>query len=246
MEGKMKKIFAIFMAGLPFMVEAMQSMSTEEGLLTYSTPLFFTAVNEISCYPPTTTDEYGWAHRAFAQHESPRSSVTINKIVFSVTSIVNPAYELPKSFPAHLWDYDDMRINTALEDTTLKSIRIPTSIQLFDAYCFYQCAALEEVKFEQNSQLQRIGKGAFFSCLSLKSITIPKSVQFLDERCFFYCKNLRELIFESGSNLERIGESAFDDCPALESIIVWDNMDITPLQNYFGTDLDRLIHVVND
>jgi hypothetical protein len=223
MEGKMKKIFTIFMAGLPFMVESVQAMSIEDGSFEYS-PYYGTPDEEMACYPPTTKDRYGWSHRTFSQHASPKSSVTINKVVFPVTSIVNIAYEMPASFPTGPYDeetgdfIDDVAINTAVDDNTLESIRIPASIQLFDEYCFYQCRALEKVEFEQNSQLKKIGRGAFFSCVSLKSITIPKSTQSLDKECFDECKKLKNVTFEPDSNLEQIGESAFIGCLTLEKV----------------------------
>jgi hypothetical protein len=250
MEGKMKKIFIVFTAGLPFMVEAMQSMNIECGSFVYSS--HYAPDGGMACHPPITKDRYRWSHRTFSQHESPKSSVTINKVVLPVTTIVNPAYEIPESLPRDLYDEetgnftDDVGVNTAVEDNTLQSIHIPASIQLLDAYCFYQCRALEKVEFEKNSQLKKIGRGAFFSCISLKSITIPNSVQFLDKECFEECVNLKDVTFEPGSNLKQIGKWAFGFGSHLEFIIVWKDMDITPLRNYFGTRLNDLIYVVND
>jgi hypothetical protein len=251
MEGKMKKIFVMFAIGLPFMAETMQSRSIVEESFVYHSS-YWGPDGGIACHPPTTRDQYGRAYRRFAQHASPKSSVIINEVVLPVTSIENIAYDMRPTFPINLYDEktghftDDIGINTAAEDNTLQSIRIPASIQLLDVYCFYQCRALEEVEFEQNSQLQRIRKGAFLGCVSLKSITIPKSVQFLDKSCFFMCEKLTNIIFESCSNLEQIEESAFGWCSSLKSITVSASMNITPLQNYFGANLDKLIHVVND
>jgi hypothetical protein len=341
MEGKMKKVFVTFMVGLPFMVEAMQSMSIKDESFVYSR-FCFIPDRGVVCYPPTTRDQYRWFHRTFVSYAFPKSSVTIDEVTYPVTSIGNlAAYEICPSPPIEP-DDEETEINAVASDNTLKFIRIPASVQFLDVGCFYLCDGLEEIAFEQNSRLNSINRKAFGFCSSLESITIPESVQFLDEYCFLECKKLRKVIFESdsrlkqigkfaffnclslesiilpksvrslgehcfwmckklrnvtfesgsnlkqigeyaffnclslesitipksarslgkycfrkceklrnvtfesGSNLEQIGEYAFDDCPALESITVPANMDITPLRNYFGADLDRLIRVVNN
>jgi hypothetical protein len=229
MEEKMKKVFVMFTVGLPLITEAMppQGLRIENESLVYE-QFSNGHNNEVSCYPRIEKSITGRFSREFASCTLPRNNVDIDGVVFSVTSMVNPA------------------IKNVEKDYTLESTCIPASVQLLDKCCFYSCNGLKEVAFEQDSQLQRIGRSAFSWCQSLEFMTIPESVQFLDEECFAFCKNLMGVMFRPGSNLERIGEYAFDVCPALESIIVPASMDITPLRNYFGTKSDDLIHVVND
>lgn len=108
--------------------------------------------------------------------------------------------------------------------TSLKSIIIPASCETIESSAFKECKALENVSFEQYSQLKEIGGGchmyeyddgsyfyphksvlyyygAFSDCVSLKSITIPASCQNIGVTAFRNCKSLESVEFSHESVL---------------------------------------------
>jgi hypothetical protein len=66
----------------------------------------------------------------------------------------------------------------------LKSVKIPKSVKQIDEEAFTGYTGLEEIIFEEGSQLETIGEEAFSNCESLKKIAIPKSVKRIDEYAF--------------------------------------------------------------
>ena len=115
--------------------------------------------------------------------------------------------------------------------TSLKAIEIPanvTSISCFmDGYMFpgpfYACESLENVTFEENSQLTSIGDYAFSRCESLQAIEIPASLISIGSDAFSNCYKLN-LTFEKSSQLTSIGSYAFYYCSSLTSIEIPDSV----------------------
>ena len=79
--------------------------------------------------------------------------------------------------------------------TALTSITIPKSITSIGANAFYQCTALTEVTFKENSELTTILGSAFSYCSSLKSIIIPKKVTGVKSYAFSSCSSLTSVTF---------------------------------------------------
>jgi hypothetical protein len=67
---------------------------------------------------------------------------------------------------------------------------------------------LASISFPGDSQLSRIGKGAFSGC-ELRSIEIPRRMEVLEEECLNKCQYLSEVTFAPGSMLTRIDDCAF-------------------------------------
>lgn len=122
--------------------------------------------------------------------------------------------------------------------SALTSITIPASVETIEGGAFYGCSSLEEVNFEEGSNLKILGAttipesnydlyewhtaGAFENCSSLTSFTIPSGVIEIDGPIFKNCSSLTEVCFEQGSKLQRIigryyqnskGPKPFDGCP---------------------------------
>lgn len=55
---------------------------------------------------------------------------------------------------------------------------------------FAMCTSLRNIVFDKESELETIGKWAFYGCTSLETVTLPKKVKYLNESCFENCKNL--------------------------------------------------------
>jgi hypothetical protein len=118
----------------------------------------------------------------------------------------------------------------------LKSIIIPSSVEVLGEFCFSNCHSLSSITFESDSHLQRIEKSAFSSS-GLKSIVIPSSVEVLCESCFSRCESLSSITFESDSHLQRIEKSAFS-WSGLKSIVIPHSVEFIDSSAFSGLYLD--------
>jgi hypothetical protein len=106
----------------------------------------------------------------------------------------------------------------------LRTIKIPSFVELVGAECFDLCCSLHSVTFEPDSMLASIGDYAFRRCVSLNHFQFPASVHRLGKQCFALCYTLDSISFESGSDLAVISEDAFQDCRSLQAIYLPSNM----------------------
>lgn len=90
----------------------------------------------------------------------------------------------------------------------LVSLTIPLSVTKILTSSFSICEKLKFIFFTKDSQLNKIGKQAFFDCISLEKIKFPKSLKVIKADAFYLCKSLRNVFFPKNSQLERI-EKAF-------------------------------------
>ena len=82
---------------------------------------------------------------------------------------------------------------------------------------FLGCHSLNKVVF--NEGLQKIGRDAFYECVSLDSINnIPSSVTSIVDGAFYQCISLKKIVLNEG--LVEIGWKAFGQCNALKSITI--------------------------
>ena len=82
----------------------------------------------------------------------------------------------------------------------LISIKISSSVNSIGIGSFYLCSNLENVSFEEKSNLIIIGECAFNECINLKSIKIPSSVNSIGLVAFESCLDLENISFEEESN----------------------------------------------
>jgi hypothetical protein len=103
-------------------------------------------------------------------------------------------------------------------DITLRSIKIPASVETIGDWCFDWCDKLEELTFESGSKLKRIGNECFGPDPNyrrkerkkgLTSIEIPASVEVIGKECFKDQFLLRKVHFAPNSLLREIGAFAF-------------------------------------
>lgn len=100
----------------------------------------------------------------------------------------------------------------AFAHCNIKTLTIPASVLELQNCSFYNCA-LENIVFEEGSNLQTIGESIFY-CQNLRSITIPDSVSQIGRYAFSGCPNLT--IYVSGHDSAPEGWHAYwnyDDRP---------------------------------
>ena len=97
----------------------------------------------------------------------------------------------------------------------LGSIHIPSSVTSIGQDAFESCDSLLSCTFEENSQLESIGKLAFYRC-PLNTIDIPDSVETIGEEAFYVCTSLTSVTI--GSGVTSIGDAGFWNCTNLHHI----------------------------
>lgn len=92
----------------------------------------------------------------------------------------------------------------------VKRLTVPNTVKrIASSAC--QFAQLEEVIFEQESQLEEIERSAFFGC-KMTSLNLPKSVRIIGDFAFNSNRLLEKVTFEEESQLQFIGVGAFASC----------------------------------
>lgn len=96
--------------------------------------------------------------------------------------------------------------------TNLKSLFIPNTLIGIDGHAFDDTVSLENVIFEEDSQLEYIDYMVFANS-GFSEIVIPASVNAIHDNAFLMCKNLSKVYFEGDApNYLEEDENAFNWC----------------------------------
>ena len=82
-------------------------------------------------------------------------------------------------------------------NSVIKYVYIPRSIEKLEGDGFPYLTNLEEIVFEENSQLVDISHHTFYGCQKLKTIVFPKSVTKQTGNLFGEIKGLKNIIIQS-------------------------------------------------
>lgn len=123
------------------------------------------------------------------------------------------------------------------EDTLLI---IPAEVSEIPAHAYKGCRSLRKVKFEEGSQLRKIGDFAFASCSALEEIELPPGLERIGDFAFIYCENLRRILFPQG--LKGVGMNSFSRCLSLEEAIL--PASVERLESYAFADCVNLRRAV--
>lgn len=103
--------------------------------------------------------------------------------------------------------------SAAFAASHIKKVTIPKSVTTIEKNqgqgAAFQSAGIEELIFEEGSQLETIDNEAF-SRNSISKVVIPKSVKTINSLAF-YRNRISSLTFEEGSQLTTIGNEAFNN-----------------------------------
>ena len=98
--------------------------------------------------------------------------------------------------------------------STLKRMKIPSTLRKIGVGAFMLCIKLEEVELCEG--LLEIGNSAFSKCKGLKRINIPSTVTIIEEMVYHKCYQLEEV--ELCEGLLEIRREAFSFCRSLKHI----------------------------
>jgi len=103
--------------------------------------------------------------------------------------------------------------SAAFASSRIKKVTIPKSVTTIEKNqsqgAAFESAGIEELIFEEGSQLETIDN-AVFSQNSISKVVIPKSVKTINPLAF-YRNRISSLTFEEGSQLTTIGNEAFNN-----------------------------------
>ena len=114
----------------------------------------------------------------------------------------------------------------------LQEITIPKNVKNIGMYAFLMCMGLENVVFEDNSDLTSIGYGSFGACSSLKTVNLEDTkLEEIGAVAFASMDESMPMLIEEitlPSTLKTIGEDAFRYCSSLSKI----NIQIESIESY--------------
>ena len=103
-------------------------------------------------------------------------------------------------------------------------VTIPSSVTKIGKGAFSQCSSLQEVVFEDESNLTIIDENAFSNCVQLRRFVIPSSVLEIRTSAFYYCTRLAELVV--GESVSNINYYAFEHTPSLSVIYNYSSLQL--------------------
>ena len=148
---------------------------------------------------------------------------------------------------------DDIFEGTFQNCTSLKTVRIGSSVQEIPAYCFDSCSSLTSLiigehvtkidyeafmscgalsDIQWGNDLKEIGSWAFLNCVSLSSLTIPDSVTMIDNASFQGCSGLTSLTLSN--RLKGIASNAFWGCTGLTSLTIPSSVTTISVNSFGG------------
>lgn len=135
--------------------------------------------------------------------------------------------------------------NAFRDNKYIKHVYVRNRLLTFDG--FDGCTNLEDVIFEDKSQLTVFGSDALSGCENLVNIEIPQSVECIEANAFKGCTSLIRVDFQGSSSLKSINTSAFEGCSKLAVINFAEPTNIESCgRNVFkGTNLGGTVHNLN-
>lgn len=80
-------------------------------------------------------------------------------------------------------------------DEKVEEFDVPEGVENIYHRCFACCSQLRRIGLP--TTLKRIGKRAFYDCVSLKEMVVPESVYFIDQEMFMNCTALEHVVLPS-------------------------------------------------
>ena len=166
--------------------------------------------------------------------------VLFNKDMTKLLAYPNRKESLTYEIPSSVIEVANYAFNSA----KIKSIVIPSSVEMIGYRAFYRTSTLESVTFKANSRLKSIGNEAFQDS-AIANIIIPASVEVIGDYAFSGQKMLETIIFEANSQLKSIGSSAFS-LTLMTSITIQASVEEMGWDVFMLSSVETIYVYVND
>lgn len=175
----------------------------------------------------------GW----FPQPVNVRNNMAVKVLVFNLFSITdNTITKLTKEMdeidiPEVIDGVVIKKIGyNAFRNTSVKSIKIPKTIEEIGGYAFSNMPNLVEVIFDPNINIKRLENELFANSPNLTDFIIPKSVNHLGNYLFKNNGNIKDIFIDI--NIESLGVGTFAYLPNLMTVNFHENTKIDTLTSY--------------
>lgn len=223
------------------------------------------ALQEIT-FPASVTDIFEAFQkptniRAYHVAENNPKYIAVDGILYSRDMTKLVAFPSKKNIPEYVMPdtVTDTDIFALCGMTYVKKLTVSKNLKTF--YYAWNCAALEEVVFQEGGALERI-EGGFKGCTSLRSVSIPEGITTLKEtfqNCtalknvrlpstlkeiegvFWGCTALSEIELPDG--LEAIHANAFLYCESLRKIRIPSSVNTIGVQAFYGCSRLRFVYM---
>ncbi len=128
--------------------------------------------------------------------------------------------------------------SNAFKNSAVKSVYIPSGVEVIDHYVFYDCSELEEVYI--SNTVTSIGEYAFRNCKKLKEVQIDAPIVKLSRGLFEGCESLQKFVVPN--QVTEIDLNVFRDCTSLQSVEL--NQKLTRILDYSFENCTDLQSVV--
>lgn len=120
----------------------------------------------------------------------------------------------------------------------LMKICIPKSVEIIKNRAFDECA-LEEITYEDGSNLRIYGDEVFWQCWNLRKCDFPRSVEEIGVRCFAGLIEL-DVHIPEGSSLKFIKDEAFKEC-GISHLVLPPSVELMGEGAFSGSKIDEVI-----
>ncbi len=99
--------------------------------------------------------------------------------------------------PSYIDGYKVVGIGSlAFQESTVKKVTLPETVETIDPAAFYLCRSLEEIEFSDG--LKSVCEFAFLGCTALREIEFPDSLETVGRLAFAECYSLESIDFGNG------------------------------------------------
>ena len=139
----------------------------------------------------------------------------------NVSIIEEGAFKLTKKLLSFVWPSSVYEVSTsAFEGSGIKSIVLSGAVEKIGRAAFWNCISLTEINIPDS--VKCIEMVAFNNCKKLASIELPDCVETIPSNCFGFCESLCTV--KLPINLKVIEDLAFNQCKSLTSISLPDGL----------------------
>ena len=114
--------------------------------------------------------------------------------------------------------------------TSLKQVKIPSTLINMHHYAFKNCSSLENITL--NEGLKYMGEYVFSGCSALQAIVVPNTVAKIGQSCFVGCSSLTKATL--GAKISEMGDRLFKDDAKLAEVTIMDGCSLVSTSAFQG------------